>query len=319
VYVLDEDGRFEFVNESFVETFGYQEDEVLGNTISIIKDDTAIQQGRSQLGQILSSEGADSAYFQTEIQAKGGKSITCEDHMTALPYEGEYFNGSAGILRDISERKARIQRLKRQNKRLDEFASVVSHDLRNPLSVAEGNLELLREECDSDRIESIESALTRMDDLIDDLLQLARTDDQVSDTELIDLAKLSQNCWQNVETTSATVQIEIGGTVWADQGRLAQVFENLMRNAIEHTEEAVTVTIGELKNGVYIADDGDGIPEAQRNDVFEPGYTTTDDGTGFGLSIVSDIIEAHGWEIHLTESAEGGARFEITGVEFHPE
>jgi PAS/PAC sensor hybrid histidine kinase (EC 2.7.13.3) len=236
--------------------------------------------------------------------------------MTALPYEGEYFNGSAGILRDVSERKARMQRLKRQNKRLDEFASVVSHDLRNPLSVAGGNLELLREECDSDRIESIESALTRMDDLIDDLLQLARTDDQVSDTELIDLAELSQNCWQNVETTSATIQIEIGGTVRADQGRLAQVFENLMRNSIEHTEEAVTVTIGEFEDGVYIADNGDGIPENKQNDVFEPGYTTTDDGTGFGLSIVSDIIEAHGWEIHLTESAEGGARFEITGVEF---
>jgi signal transduction histidine kinase len=88
-----------------------------------------------------------------------------------------------------------------------------------------------------------------------------------------------------------------------------------MRNAIEHTEQTVTVTIGEFEDGFYIEDDGDGIPEDERDDVFAPGYTTTDDGTGFGLSIVSDIVEAHGWEIRLTDSADGGARFEITGVE----
>jgi signal transduction histidine kinase len=94
------------------------------------------------------------------------------------------------------------------------------------------------------------------------------------------------------------------------------VFENLMRNALDHTEQPVAVTVGELEDGFYIADDGNGIPEDKRDDVFEAGYTTTDDGTGFGLSIVSDIIEAHGWEVHLTESAEGGARFEIMDVEY---
>jgi signal transduction histidine kinase len=97
------------------------------------------------------------------------------------------------------------------------------------------------------------------------------------------------------------------------------VFENLMRNAIDHTEQTVTVTVGEFEDGLYLADDGDGIPEDERDDVLTAGYTTTDDGTGFGLSIVSDIVEAHGWEIHLAESAEGGARFEITDVELDSE
>ncbi|QWC20782.1 HAMP domain-containing histidine kinase [Halorubrum sp. 2020YC2] len=239
----------------------------------------------------------------------------CEDHTTALPYERDYFNGSAGILRDISERKVRTQKLKRQNKRLDKFVSVVSYDLRNLLSVAERNLELLREGCNSDRIETIESALARMDDLIEDLLQLARTDEHLNDTESVNLAELFQNCWRNIKTTDATIQLDITGTVEADQGRLAHVFESLIRNVIEHTEQTVTVTIGEVTDGIYIADDGDGIPEDERDDVFEAGYTTADDGIGFGLSIVSDIVEAHGWEIHLTESAEGGARFEITGIE----
>ncbi|ERG94109.1 PAS domain S-box protein [Haloquadratum walsbyi] len=319
VYVLDEDGRFEFINESFIETFGYEQNELIGTDVSLIKDETAVEQGRSNLRQILSSEGSDSAYFETEIQSKSGESIPCEDHMTALPYEGEYFNGTAGILRDISERKSRIKKLKSQNKRLDEFASVVSHDLRNPLSVAEGNVELLREECNNERIDTIDSALTRMDDLIEDLLQLARTDRQVNSTDSVSLAELSQNCWKNIKTTNAAVDIDTNRIVQADRGRLAQVFENLMRNAIEHTDQDVSITVGELEDGFYIEDDGSGIPEDRRKDIIEAGYTTAEQGTGFGLSIVSDIIEAHGWEMHITGSSEGGARFEITGVEFSAE
>jgi PAS domain S-box-containing protein len=223
------------------------------------------------------------------------------------------------VAQNITEHVENKQRLARQNEQLGEFVSVVSHDLRSPLSVAEGNLELLQAEYDSDRIEAIESALTRMDDLIEDLLQLARTGEQVSDAEPVDLAELFQTCWQNIETNDATIQIDIDGIIQADRGRLAQVLENLLRNAIEHTEQTVTVTVGELEDGLYIADDGDGIPEDERDDVFEAGYTTSDDGTGFGLSIVSDIVEAHGWEIQLTESAEGGAQFEITGAEFDSE
>lgn len=218
------------------------------------------------------------------------------------------------VAQNITEHIKNKQKLMQQNEQLDDFVSDVSHDLRSPLSVAKGNLEFLREECDSDRIENIDSALTRMDNLIRDLLKLARTNGQVNSTEPVDLTKLSQNCWQNVETANATIQLNVSGAVQADRGRLAQVFENLLRNAIEHTERGVTITIGELENGFYIADDGDGISTDDRDDVFEPGYTTTEKGTGFGLSIVSDIIEAHGWKIHVTESAEGGTRFEITGV-----
>ncbi|ERG92256.1 MAG: histidine kinase-, DNA gyrase B-, and HSP90-like ATPase [Haloquadratum walsbyi J07HQW1] len=77
----------------------------------------------------------------------------------------------------------------------------------------------------------------------------------------------------------------------------------------------MTITIGELADGFYLADDGSGIPEDKRDNVFEAGYTTTEQGTGFGLSIVKQVVEAHDWEISITESAEGGARFEVTNVE----
>ena len=248
MYVLDEDGLFQFVNRSFVETFGYDFDEVLGNNVAMIKDETAVEQGLTNLGRILSFDGPDGVYFETEIQSKSGASIPCEDHMAALPYEGESFNGSVGILRDISDQKQRQERLKRRNRRLDEFASVVSHDLRNPLNVAEGNLQLLREECESDRVENIEAALTRMDELIGDLLQLARVGDEIRSTQSIDLAAIADDCWQNVETAAATLQTEVGGTVQADRSRLVQLFENVFRNAIEHGGPEVTIIVGGIED-----------------------------------------------------------------------
>jgi signal transduction histidine kinase len=79
----------------------------------------------------------------------------------------------------------------------------------------------------------------------------------------------------------------------------------------------VTVTVGELADcdGFYVADDGPGIPADERETVFESGYSTAADGTGFGLSIVEEIASAHGWAVRVTDSAEGGARFEVAGVD----
>jgi signal transduction histidine kinase len=93
------------------------------------------------------------------------------------------------------------------------------------------------------------------------------------------------------------------------------VFENLFRNAVEHAGDDVTITVGTLDGGFYVDDDGPGIPEDERDRVFEAGYSTGEAGTGFGLSIVRDVVEAHGWDIRVVEGADGGARFEITGVE----
>jgi signal transduction histidine kinase len=98
---------------------------------------------------------------------------------------------------------------------------------------------------------------------------------------------------------------------------LQQLFENLFRNALEHGETVETVAVGALGDGpgFYVADDGVGIPESERDEVFESGYTTNEDGTGFGLAIVTDIADAHGWDVTVTESESGGARFEVRGVD----
>jgi two-component system OmpR family sensor kinase len=282
----------------------------------------------------------------------------------------------------------RERELARQNRRLDEFASVVSHDLRNPLTVASGNLELVQMDTDDDRLDRTEDALDRMDELIDDLLTLARYGRTVDEVEAVDLRSVAENAWTTTTTEGARLRFDGDpGTVEADESRLTQVFENLFRNSVEHGstaprsnargdsvehgstdsrtrsgdsvehgipeepttegpdstadpssrapaageesaefrrggcedggEDTVTITVGRTDDGFYVEDDGPGIPEDEREKVFETGYSTDPEGTGFGLNIVRTVAEAHGWEVDVTDGRDGGARFEFTtaGVE----
>ncbi|MEF8872313.1 MAG: PAS domain S-box protein [Haloarculaceae archaeon] len=232
---------------------------------------------------------------------------------------GEILAGNIATALEQVERteqvRVREQKLRNQNEQLEEFASVVSHDLRNPLNVATARLELLGEECDSDHIAAIERSHSRMNGLIDDLLALARHGDTLDGTEPVDLAKLTRSCWQTVATAEATLVTDTTGEIVADRSRLQQLLENVFRNSVEHGGDTVTVTVGRLDGGFYVEDDGTGIPESDRETVFDAGYSTATGGSGFGLSIVEQITDAHGWDITVTASPEGGARFEITGVE----
>lgn len=150
------------------------------------------------------------------------------------------------------------------------------------------------------------------------MLTLARQGATIDETEVVRLDSTAQKAWTNVDTVDATLEIAADGAIEADQSRLVQLFENLYRNAIEHGGKAVTVTVGRLNAGFYIEDTGPEIPAETYDEIFENGYATNKDGTGFGLPIVKRVAEAHEWEITATEGSMGGARFEITGVEFSP-
>lgn len=210
----------------------------------------------------------------------------------------------------------REERLQRQNEQLEQFASVVSHDLRNPLNVAQARVDLLRKECDSEHFDPIDKSLVRMEELIDDLLTLAQKGDRVDEFVATDFASLSNSCWANVATSDATLQVRMTRRVRADSTRVQQLLENLFRNAVEHGGDDVSVTVGDLDDGFYIEDDGPGIPAQDHDDIFSMGYSTATDGTGFGLSIVKQVVDAHGWSICVPDRNGGGARFEITDVEF---
>jgi PAS domain S-box-containing protein len=253
--------------------------------------------------------------------------------------DGDVIAGLA-VSQDVTERKRREEELERKNEQLEEFAGVVSHDLRNPLNVAQGRLELAREDCESPHLEGIETALERSQSLVDDVLALARTGRQVDATEAVSLAAVAERCWGTVPTGGARLVVETNRTLLADRGQLEQLFENLYRNCIEHSSASsrpgaddsverggpgegtddrdvagLTVTVGPLADGFYVEDTGPGVPPECRDRIFEPGYSTSQGGTGFGLRIVERIVDAHGWTVAVTDGTDGGARVEVTDVE----
>jgi signal transduction histidine kinase len=219
--------------------------------------------------------------------------------------------GDVIMLHEVTERKENEQKLRQQNEQLDQFASIVSHDLRNPLNVAKGHVELAQAGYD-ESLETAEQALDRMETLIEDTLTIARQSQTVEETTTVDVGALAREAWTNVDTAEATLVVDTDATVRADEGRLSRLFENLYRNSVEHGRADLTVRVGSLGDGFYVEDTGPGIPAAKREAVFEHGYTTDENGTGFGLSIVESAVDAHGWSITVTDGTDGGARFEIT-------
>ncbi len=252
-----------------------------------------------------------------------------------------------GFIQDITEQKERERRLRVQNDRLESFASVVSHDLQGPLTVAQGHLELAQQAVTNDHLDSIDDAHERMQTLIDDILTLARDGREATTTEPVSLQTAASACWETIGTENGTLVTGTDSVVVADPRRLQRLLENLFRNCVAHGSEpslsqmhensmeqgsvgspgqsdeivesdtGVTVTVGDIDDasGFYVADDGPGVPEDERDTVFEAGYSTAPEGTGFGLAIVADIAAVHGWDVSVTDSESGGARFEITGVD----
>ena len=207
------------------------------------------------------------------------------------------------------------ERLNRENERLDRFVSVISHDLRNPMNVLAGSIELAAETGDFEQLEQAERAIDRMNALVDDLLKLARSDKIDPELEVTDLATVVDRSWEVVPTDGARLTVTSDRRLRADPTMLEQLVENLLRNAVVHGGEGVSIAVIDIEGGFAIADDGPGIPAEDREQVFEMGYSTDTAGTGFGLSIVKEVADAHGWDLVLTESAEGGVCYEITGVD----
>ncbi|WP_435068645.1 ATP-binding protein [Haloplanus sp. C73] len=217
------------------------------------------------------------------------------------------------------ERELVEERLRRQNDRLEEFATLVSHDLRNPLNVADGWLDIAREEGDSEALEKIADSHERLRAIIDDVLTLARAGRTIDDPSPLDVAQVATDAWTQVQTGDTTLAVDVDPAFDAhgDPQRLQQLFENLFRNCVEHgasEDGTLAVRVGTVSGGFYVEDDGVGIPTADREHVLDFGYTTAEDGTGLGLGAVEDIASAHGWSVAVTESAAGGARFEFTNV-----
>jgi signal transduction histidine kinase len=286
------------------------------------------------------------ASSETVEEVHGGSEATETiqvDHDDAVRYydisvspvsdPSDVYLGRVIVFSDVTERVRRRnhlqehkEQLERQTEQLEQFASVVSHDLRNPLNVITARTDLARRTGEQEHFDAIDRAAHRMDTIIAETLTLARAGETVDEFESLILARVVRRSWEQIRTAESDLEVDLpeDTVVRADRNRLLQVFENLFRNALDHSDSPVTVRVGTTRGarsgnasagGFFVEDTGSGIPPSDRDKVFEQGYTTGDSGAGFGLAIVENIVVAHGWEISVTEGAEGGARFEIAGVD----
>ncbi|MFB6211929.1 MAG: PAS domain S-box protein [Halobacteriales archaeon] len=312
ILMKDPDGRYMLMNREGREWAGIPEDaEITEFTTDTLFPEELAAEIHSEDQHIL--ETGETLEIEEEMPLETGTKPLLTIKSPVYDESGDPY-GICSVSTDISEQKQREEELIRQNERLEEFTSIVSHDLRNPLAILDSSLELAEQTGNAEDFDRCRRAIDRMDTLIEDLLTLARQGETVGELETVELAEQATKAWQNVATETAMLDTEADIEIQAAPDRLQQLLENLFHNAIEHGGDDVTVTVGRVGDGFYIEDDGRGIPAEDRERVFESGYSTAADGTGFGLAIVKEIVEAHGWSIEATESDEGGARFELHEV-----
>lgn len=340
VFAFDPEGEPLRQEQFLTNIVGYEPEEVAAmHPLEFIPEEDQDELAE-HIERVLQEGGIRTA--ESALITKDGDRIPHEIKGARLTDEDGTILGVVGTARDISERLERERTLERQNERLKDFTSVVSHDLRSPLNVVIGRLQLAVDgKNPEENVRTALEAAERIDDLIEDLLSLTRQGQTIGDLRPVDLDAVAARATASIDSSLVRFDLEDLGTVLADGNRLQELLENLFRNAVDHAtpagqesrgegacdptdsdesaaetarQDIVTVTVGSLTNGFYVADDGPGIPASKREQVFEPGFTTAPFGTGLGLAIVSRIAEAHGWTVTVTENEEGGARFEIRDV-----
>ena len=237
-----------------------------------------------------------------------------------------------GALTDITERKRFERRLEESNRRLEQFAYAASHDLQEPLRMVTSYLTLIEnryaDALDEDGAEFIDFAVDgadRMRDMIEGLLEYSRIERRGDPFEPIDLdavlADVRRDLQMSIEESDAEITAESLPRVQGDPGQLRQVFQNLLSNAIEYSDDGPPqVDIAAVRNGsavfVSVTDEGIGIDPTDSERVFEvfQRLHTRDEhsGTGIGLAVCKRIVERHGGDIWVESESGEGATFSFT-------
>ena len=304
------------VNSAFSTVFGYDEEQIRDESLN----EFIVPDGHSDEAEDIDRQVVAGEQVEREVKRETEDGEVRDFLFRTVPMEKTTGELEAySIYTDVTDRRQRTRELREHNKRLEEVTTVVTHDLRNPLSIAQSHLSFAMEDLDEsldgyEFLRDVEDAIERMERLSEDLLTLARHGKRVTETQSVDFSEVSQQAWADTDSSGGELVIETSGNIEADEGQLNTLLGHLFQNAITHAGPNVTVTVGTTTDGFYVHDDGPGIAAEKQNKVLEYGYTTETGGTGLGLSIVRSIVTAHGWDIKLTESNTGGVRFDITDV-----
>jgi len=320
-YALDTDWRFTYVNEAAEEMLRRPAEELIGERFWD-----------------LYPEATETPFYDHYVEAlEEGEPRTIEQYYepTGLWFREHIYPSESGISvvsHDITEPKQGQQQVERTQVGLGEFTAEVGPTLRESLGELADRLETVQSETDSEHAEVAVEEFDQVETAASYLLTLAECTEPALDLCPVELPSMVHQVWAEIETGEATLRIDTGRSIEADRTQLERLLRILLHNAVEHGSAtasrdgpgaseppgAVTVTVGETEDGFYVADDGPGIPAGDREKVFEPGYSTVEDGNGLGLSVAQQVANVHGWNLRVTDSDDGGARFEVSGVDLEP-
>ncbi len=305
VFVLDKKARFKYISPSVKRIIGYTQKEMIGDSgFDYVHPEDLPELKKEFFKVVRDPEYIGNVEYRAKKKDGGWECIEVRGRNES---DNPDINGILGIGRDITKRKEKERELERKNKYLGDFASFISHELRNPLNIAQVNLELL--ETKNQEIKTkIDRSLQRMTNMIDRILIYTRTGQDIEKTTDIDIDVIAKKSWNNLLIDDAELDVKDNIVLDGDNNMLMHLFENLFKNAVENG--ATTIELGKIENGFYISDNGPGIPKDKREKVFDLGYSD-ENGSGLGLALVDQIIRGHNWDISIKESKYDGAKFEI--------
>ncbi|ELZ38555.1 PAS domain-containing protein [Halorubrum tebenquichense] len=266
VTVVDGDGLVVYESPSVEEVLGYEQGSTVGRSpLGYVHPDDRDRVTERFYRALNEPEAAPTLEYR--YRTADGDWVWLESRTRSLPADspvGELLVNS----RDVSERKARERRLTDRNERLDRFASIVSHDLRNPLSVIRGSIEMARLRGETDPLERGERAVDRIDQLVSELLTLARQGTGMDEPTEFGLASVAHEAWETAAEGDDDAELAVArdARVYGDRGRVRQALENLFRNATEHAKPDAT--------------DGDGVVADDARTDETPAEDATTDGDG---------------------------------------
>lgn len=195
------------------------------------------------------------------------------------------------------------------------FAEIVSYEIDQWVKQAHRGIKLARTRGERYHFKQVDRALMRISDTVQTELANPSGSLVVSDTEQLQLHTIARIAWQHIDDGTGDLYVLDDVKAIGDYLLVLKLFEQLFRNARDHSDTRVTVRVESIDNGVAIEDDGPGIPTIDRTRIFESGVAGGDNRSGLGLAIVKRIVDAHGWNIRVRRGRNGGARFEITGFD----
>ncbi|WP_135303333.1 PAS domain S-box protein [Haloarcula amylovorans] len=317
IFVVDADDRFTLVNDAYTQLVGYDRETLVGaDTALVAAERTDVEGIRQAVERDVGSGGGKSKTYESQISTASGETIDTEMTVAPLPSRADSASDKVVVVRDVTERNERERRLEDQNERLDSFAGMLAHELRNPVNIGQIYSVQLPTESNPEAVRYVADAFDRIENIIDIMLVITGERDVVPSSGRVQLATVVRDAWEEVDAPDATLELGIDFAAAVDETYTRHLFRNLFENAVEHGGSDVTVTVGELPTGFYVADDGIGISESTRKKIFQSGYTTASGqgGMGLGLAFVQQMTDVYGWTCSVTESESGGARFEFENV-----